>query len=109
MKKLFFMVGCLLVLGSSPVLAQAVAPQVIIVRVEERQGSVFLSIARGSKEPEETEFQGGAGDDRISAAAVHYQKVIAKLYQEGYSMQGMIPGQDRSGVSTLIFVKGPKR
>lgn len=113
MRKLVFLIGCLLVLATCPAWAQA-EPQVIVVRTVETVTKVRLIIARGSGEPEVMEFENGSLDKRAIPAAVGYQRVIATLYAQGYVLQSTVGGSGKGGMdntatySTLIFVKAPK-
>jgi hypothetical protein len=108
MKKLFFLVSCLLVLGSSPAWAQAGSP-VVVVRIVETVGKVRIAIARGDSKPELVEFDGGFTGKDANQVAVNYQQVMAKLYAEGYVLQGTISGVGDANISrSLLFVKAPK-
>ncbi|MBO3273211.1 hypothetical protein [Hymenobacter defluvii] len=113
MKKLFFLVGCLLVLGSAPVQA-AEDPALVVVRIVESRGSVNLYIARGAAEAEHIEFDTGFRDKAAGQTAVSYQRELAKLYAQGYVLQSTLSNHGRTDpefsqtVSTLIFVKAPK-
>jgi hypothetical protein len=115
MKKLFYIVGCLLMLGSSPVMAAADDPAVVVVRVYETSSTVRLVIARGTDAPEVVDFVGGRSDKAMKAAAIQYQRYIAKFYEQGYALQGQVDGyhdkdtfDDVAVLSTLIFVKAAK-
>jgi hypothetical protein len=103
MKKLFLLVGCLLVLGSSPVFAVvAEDPSVVLVRAWETGLKPTITIVRGGSAPEVTKVKNG---DFLVA----YQQVIANLYAQGYVLQSSIGTSDGPiGVSTLIFVKPAK-
>lgn len=110
MRKLFFLAGCLLALSSVPALAQN-ASSVAVVRVVETNNKVHISIVRGSADPEFMEFEGGLSSKRAPQIAVEYQRVMSRLYAEGYQLQGTI-GEALSGTTevsrTLLFVKAPK-
>ncbi|WBO86080.1 hypothetical protein [Hymenobacter yonginensis] len=116
MKKLFYIVGCLLVLGSSPAFAVADDPAVIIVRVHESLKGAHLVIERGAEKPEVIDFVAGNSASENASAAKGYHSVISKLYQQGYVLQSTITGASLQGgtsaatysLSTLVFIKGPK-
>lgn len=81
----------------------------VVVRVVEDIHKVRLSIARGSAEPELIEFDGGYSEKRTSRVAADYQRVFAKLYAEGYVLQGTISGGGPANLSrSMLFVKAPK-
>lgn len=109
MKRLILGVGCLLVLSSSPVLAQT-EPEIAVVRVVESVSKVRISIARGSAAPEYVEFDGGLSSKDAPQVAVSYQRVMAKLYAEGYVLQGSIGSYEGEAFNSraLLFVKAPK-
>jgi hypothetical protein len=100
MKKLLFLGACLVALASQPVMAQTAGPEVVVVQAYFPIGTGRVVISRGPGKTEELEFKNGF---RQTAAAESYQQVIAKLYQEGYSIKTSF--SSTSGLSTLIFVK----
>jgi hypothetical protein len=108
MKKLFFLVGCLLVLSSTPAVAD---DSVVVVRIVESRGAVDLYIARGAAEAEHVEFAAGFGERAVAQTAIRYQRELAKLYAQGYVLQSTLSDHGRKdadftqSVSTLIFVK----
>ena len=109
MKKLFYVLGCLLILSSSPVLAIAEDPAIVVVRVYE--GSYLeITIARGTETPEYLKFDAGYSKKAMAATARGYQDVVSKLYAQGYVLQQSIEGPRNmnSSSSTLIFVKSPR-
>ena len=111
MKKLLMVLGCLLVLGSTPVRAD---DAVVVVRIVESRGSVDLYIARGAAEAEHVAFDAGFRDKAAGQTAVRYQQELAKLYAQGYVLQSTLSDHGRKdadfsqSVSTLIFVKASK-
>lgn len=102
MKKLLFVLSCLLVLDSAPVLAHKLEPEVVVVRVVEFNGRIKVSISRGSKE-ESIELELGQSEKKMRATASGYQKLIQQLYQEGFHLQSTFT--TNASTSTLIFVK----
>lgn len=102
MKKRFFIFigACLWALGLSPVLAQTGGPDVVVVRFYHMSTTrLHVAIVRGAAKPEEQEMKGSDVEE-----AQFCQQVIAKLYQEGYTLKaafatGVVP-------NTLLFVKG---
>jgi hypothetical protein len=101
MKKLLFLGAFLVALASQPVMAQTAGPDVVVVQAYFPVGTGRVVISRGPGKTEELEFKNGF---RQSAAAESYQQVIAKLYQEGYSIKASF-GSGTTILSTLIFVK----
>ena len=59
MKKLFLLGACLLALSYSSPRAHAATPDVVVVRVLEMPGTIFLSIARNGRPGELMEFSNG--------------------------------------------------
>jgi hypothetical protein len=110
MKKLFLLVGCLLLLNSSPMMAAIDDPAVVVVRVSERSGGIYIAISKGEGPAETVQFDNGANEKYLTRAADGYQKVIAKLYAQGYVLQSTVQGyqEDTKSYSTLVFVKAPK-
>ncbi|TGD82501.1 hypothetical protein [Hymenobacter wooponensis] len=111
MKKLFYMLGCLLVLSSSPVLAVSEDPSVVVVRIYESRATVEVTVVRGTGQPEFYKFDSGIRQKDLTAAAIGYQELIAKLYAQGYILQQGLEGiqGENSNLHTLIFVKAPAR
>jgi hypothetical protein len=111
MKKLFYIVGCLLVLSSSPVLAVVEEPAVVVVRIYESRTIVEVIVVRGTGQPEFYKFDSGIRQKDLVAAANGYQEVIAKLYGQGYMLQQSLEGMqgENSNLHTLIFVKATGR
>ncbi|GAB2779865.1 hypothetical protein GCM10027175_17910 [Hymenobacter latericoloratus] len=102
------MVGCLIVLSRAPALAAE--PAVVVVQVVENSMEADIFIARGESTPEHIEIPVGITDKKAAAAAVGYQRVLARLYAEGYVLQGS-SGPRTDGAfrtTTYIFVKAPK-
>ncbi|TGE29717.1 hypothetical protein [Hymenobacter metallicola] len=110
MKKLFFLLSCLLVLGSAPVWAQTSEPPMIVVRVTEDTDLVRLVIERGTGKQEELEFRSGYTRKDNQVAAKGYFDFLNKLYQQGYILQASIVGvpSQISNSTTLVFVKPSK-
>lgn len=104
MKKLFYIMGCLLVLSSSPVLAQS-NPEIAVVRID--IGARRVVITRGEGKSEVTSFTVRLGMEK-SAADVNdvYYTTIKRLQQEGYVLQQRLDASETS--TTLLFVKAPK-
>ena len=108
MKKLFFVVGCLLVLGSSPVFAQQ-EPDIVIVRIYDlRYSSGQIVITRGEGKSEIVPLENGVSDKKVIKASETYHRVIKQLYQEGYVMQGIVKNGEGYSYTTVLFVKAPK-
>ena len=100
MKKLLFLGACLVALASQPVKAQTGGADVVVARFYYEGGRLYVAIARGAAEPEIQDMRGSE-----AAEAQFCQKVVAKLYQEGFSLKSTFssgPGYK----STLVFAKG---
>jgi hypothetical protein len=110
MKKLFVVMSCLVVLGGSPVWARVEEPAVVTVRVQELGVHLYITTARGDGVTQTQEFKTAKGQSIAQLTALEYQKLVATYYQQGYVLQGIIPGnQDINiGTSTLLFVKASK-
>jgi hypothetical protein len=111
MKKLLFLGACLVALASQPVMAQTSGPDVVIVRVEESySGKLKLFVERAGQETEAIVFE----ETKKENMGKGYYPFLNKLYQQGYQMQGIIPGaMITSGfavtTSTLVFVKATSK
>lgn len=103
MKKLLLLGACLLALGSSPVAAQAGGPGVAVVSIVNLGPSYKAVITREDSKSEALEIPNGGSDKRLMATSQGFQKLISKLYQEGYTLKSTFGG-DR--VTNLVFVKG---
>lgn len=110
MKKLVFLGACLVALASSPVMAQTGGSEVVTVRVAEENGRAQLWINWPNREPEHVEFDWNDKEGKGANAGIGYEATLTKLYQQGYHLQGIIPGlmvgaAVTSTRSTLIFTK----
>jgi hypothetical protein len=103
MKKLLFLGACLVALASSPAMAQTGEADVVIVKISEGYSSLHIAIAHGTGKPEVFDYK--AKDLREDGAAAATQKILAKLYQQGYTLKGTYGG-NQGYMSTLIFVRG---
>ncbi|RPD45829.1 hypothetical protein DNI29_16905 [Hymenobacter sediminis] len=110
MKKLFFMLGCLLVLSSYPVMAVADDPAVVVVRIFESRAILEFTVVRGTGQPEYYKFESGISTKDMAAAGTGYQEVLSKLYAQGYVLQQSLEGMQSESwkLHTLIFIKAPK-
>lgn len=110
MKKFLVLGAFLVALASAQVKAQTSGPDVVLIRVQERlSGRISLAIERAGQETETVEFQ----ETKSQSATKGYYPVVAKLYQQGYQLQGVIPGASKTAgfemtESTLIFIKPVK-
>ncbi|MGI4867575.1 MAG: hypothetical protein ACRYFZ_26885 [Janthinobacterium lividum] len=101
MKKLLFLGACLVTLASQPVKAQTGVPEVIVMRTEYVASALCrISISRGEGKTEIIDVK-----DKGNALVEASQKVIAQLYQQGYSLKGSLMTSPTNGAS-LVFVKG---
>lgn len=108
MKQLILLGASLLAVAARPALAQTNAPEVVVVKITEANSMAYLRIivARGEGKTEETILKNRALGGTAGAAEAS-QKVLAKLYAEGYTLKATYGGGDRvESHSTLILVKG---
>jgi len=100
--------GCLLVLGNSPVVAQT-APAVVAVRIEDNELSGFdMTVSNGTAPPEWKRIRFKSTDNADARLTEAYQNLITSYYQQGYVLQAVISGaplEPGQKVNTLIFVK----
>ena len=110
MKKVFFVLGCLLLLSSAPVWAQGKA-DVVTVRVEEQGYYLYIYTARSGSAVVETQELQTAKRERPGVLITRtYQQVMTTYLDQGYTLQSLIankPGAENA-VNTFIFVKAPK-
>jgi hypothetical protein len=105
-KKLILLGMCLVALASSPVIAQAGAPDSVVMQVRENGvGNVRVILAYPGGKTEEQDFKAGFTDKAQKEAVIEYQQLLTRLYQQGYTLKGTL-GPGNSPVQTLIFVKG---
>jgi hypothetical protein len=110
MKKTFFMLGCLLVLGSTPVLAQG-KPEVVTVRIEEQGFYLYIYTARSGSERVETQELETAKKERPGSLIVRaYQQVMSTYLDQGYTLQSQFTNRfgAENSINTFIFVKPSK-
>jgi hypothetical protein len=105
MKKLLLLGACLLALASQPVMAQTGQPPVIVVQLYYTGlFTAHITITRGDNKTEDIEFKETNTRDHTTAQA--YQRVLVRLYQEGYALKSSFRVGDNQPV-TLIFDKRP--
>jgi hypothetical protein len=103
MKKLLFLGACLLALTSQPVIAQTVRPPVVVVQLYFSGISTHhIAITRGEGQTEDIEFKDQGTKEHGTAEA--YQRALARLYQEGYTLKSTFSLGTLSTV-TLVFEK----
>ncbi|TGE23510.1 hypothetical protein [Hymenobacter metallicola] len=103
MKKLFFLLSCLLVLGSAPAWAQTSEPDIVVVRVSEMPGGSRLVVTRGEGKSTTVDITNGYGNKVMVEASETYYRVVAGLYKEGYVLAGVLKSGDV--YSTILFTK----
>lgn len=102
--------ACLLALCGSPFSSWASEPSVIIVRIVDDGGNVYLAFAGPKGRQQVFEFKAQASLNtkgflaNLQAASNGYQSVLEKLYQEGYELKGSLL-TPTANLTTLIFVK----
>ena len=100
MKKLLFLGACLVAFASQPVRAQAGGTDIVLVRFYHvNTVRLHVTIARGTAKPEELDIKGNDAEE-----AQFCRQVIAKLYQEGYTLKSTFA--TAIAPSNLLFVKG---
>ncbi|QJX48279.1 hypothetical protein HMJ29_15625 [Hymenobacter taeanensis] len=107
MKKLFYMVGCWLVLSSSSALAQGEQPRVIVVRTVESVNKFYIYTSRGEEKAARQEFKFKFGDT-YEQATPQYQKIIATYIEQGYVLQSSTALDKTNPNNMFIFIKAPK-
>ena len=103
MKKILLLCACLLALGFSPVAAQTGGPGVAVVSIVNINFSLKAVITREDGKSEVLEIPAGTSDKSLIATSQGYQKLISKLYQEGYALKSTFGGERETN---LVFVKG---
>ncbi|MGI4872468.1 MAG: hypothetical protein ACRYFX_14980 [Janthinobacterium lividum] len=100
MKKLLFLGACLVALASSPVKAQTGGAEVVVVHFYHNgTPRLYAAIARGDSAPQVVDMKGDGAEE-----ATFCQRILAKLYQEGYSLRSTFGGSS-SLTGTLVFTK----
>ena len=72
---------------------------------ENGYGNVRVVLAYPGGKIEEQEFKAGYTDKAQNEAAGEYQKLLTKLYQQGYTLKSTF-GPGNSSLNTLVFIKG---
>jgi hypothetical protein len=105
MKKLIILSVCLWALSSSPLLAQTGGSQTVLVTVEE-YNDLTITICRGSSKSEDIVLAGKTMRQNPHARPEAIQTVLAKLFAEGYTLQGTNASGDHYVFrTTYIFTK----
>lgn len=105
MKKLVFLVGCLLTLSSAPAWAQGKA-DVVTVRVEEQGYYLYVYTARSGSEVVDMQELQTAKRERPGALITRtYQQVMTTYLDQGYVLQSMIANKPGAENAVNIFVK----
>lgn len=104
MKKLFFLLSCLLVLGSIPTLAQG-EPDMAIVQIDFNTRKVVITRAEGKSEVTDFSLRQGF-EKRVVDSNELYYATIKRLQQEGYTLKEVLNSGGSSSV--FLFVKTPK-
>lgn len=104
MKKIFLLCACLLAFVIPPLAAQTSGPGVAVVSFTRMNASYKAVISREDGRSELLEIPLGASDKKCTETSQGYQKLISKLYHEGYALKSTFGGEGRIN---LIFVKGP--
>lgn len=104
MKKLLLLSAGLLLAPYLPAQAQTSAPDMVVVKVSETQGSTLLVIVRGEGQSETIELEGGGGPNAMTQSAKRVHQVLSRLYAQGYVLKSTFTG-DHGSMSTLVLVK----
>jgi hypothetical protein len=104
MKKLLFLGACLVALASQPVKAQTTRPNVVVVQVyyTGMSGIQHIAITRGEGQTEDIEIKGTFPNGSDHKAAEAYQRVVEKLFSEGYTLKSTFSLGTSPNV-TLLF------
>ena len=103
MKKLFLLGACLVALSSTPAVAQTERPAAVVARLYYTGiGTLHVAIARGAGQTEDTIIRSSGNNDHTLAET--YQQVLARLYQEGYTLRSTVTTEHIYSV-TLLFEK----
>ncbi|RPD45828.1 hypothetical protein DNI29_16900 [Hymenobacter sediminis] len=105
MKKLSYVVGFLLLLSSSPVLAQG-EPEIAVVRIDVYAAKVIITRGEGKSEVTDLSLSNFAVEKRAVQVNEVYYATLKKLQQEGYVLKERLNASESA--STLLFVKAPK-
>ncbi len=97
-------------LCSTPVVAQTGKSVVLTVRVAEENRHARLWINWPGREPELVEFDWNDKEGKGNNAGIGYEAALRKVYEQGYQLQGVLPGIARTDAllytySTLVFTK----
>jgi hypothetical protein len=102
MKKLLLLGACLVALASSPVMAQASEPEVLVLRIDDGNG--YMVIAWPDGKTEELQFNALSTKKGLVTSSAQFQKLIASLYKQGYVLKSTFAGQ-QAVFTTLVFIK----
>jgi hypothetical protein len=105
MKRLVFILSCLLVLGSSPAWAQA-ETDIVVVRMDFALRRMIITRGESQSEVVKLDLDFGVNKGPVSVNETYY-RLVKKLAQEGYVFQQRLDGSVEA--PTLLFVKAPQR
>ena len=107
MKKLMWFAACRLALAAAPAMAQASAPEVVVVRTTDSLDNLRIVVTHGEGKTQVLEFTRKDLKQAPNGQEEALQKVFAKLYQEGYHLSGTGGGGGNGVIrNTFIFTKG---
>ena len=111
MKKLLLVGACFLTLAGAPVPARASEPSVVVVRIVDDGGHVYLALSGPNGRQQVFEFKAQASLlntkgllSNLQAASTGYQRVLETLYREGYELKSTLLNPT-TNLTTLILVK----
>ena len=110
MKKLLLVCACLLALCGSPFPSMASEPSVVVVRIVDDGGNVYMALTGPNGRQQVLEFKAQTSLNtkgflgNLQTASKGYQSVLEQLYQEGYELKSTLLNPT-SNLTTLIFVK----
>ena len=78
-------------------------PLVAVVRIIDNVGVITAFVARTDAPMERLTFASGISDKHLVESTVGYQKLVQRLYTEGYTLQSTFSNSNI--YTTLIFVK----
>ena len=111
MKKLLLVGACFLTLAGAPFPTRASEPSVVVVRIVDDGGNVYMALTGPNGLQQVFEFKAQASLlntkgflSNLQAASKGYQSVLETLYREGYELKSTLLNPT-TNLTTLILVK----
>ena len=107
MKKWTWFVAGRLALAAAPAMAQASAPDVVVVRTTDSFDNLRIVVTHGEGKTQVLEFARKDLKQSPTGPEEALQKVFAQVYQEGYHLSGTGGGGYNYLIrNTFLFTKG---